>query len=93
MKLSLIVPLYNEEENLENNIKLFYDYFKKQDFNFEIILINDGSKDKTGTIAAKLESNLPEIRLYSYEKNKGKAYGSRIHMHAFRKLSFRCPRT
>ena len=47
MKLSLVVPCYNEEDNVEK----FYDEVKKSFLgkieNYEIIFVNDGSKDKT----------------------------------------------
>ena len=47
MKLSLVVPCYNEQDNVE----LFYEEtvkaFKGKDFDYEFVFVNDGSRDKT----------------------------------------------
>ena len=72
MQLSVIGPVYNEEENLEKNIKEFDAYLNKQNFDFEIIIVNDGSTDKTKEIAKKLTELLPEVKLLSKEINQGK---------------------
>ena len=68
---SLFVPCYNEESCLEINIKKIYSVLKnyqkkKKKFMFEIIIINDCSKDKTKEIAEKL-SKIKEIRAINYE--------------------------
>lgn len=64
MKSSLIIPAYNEEEALPLVIE---EYMDKVD---EIIVIDDGSSDKTYDIAKKYEKN--NLKLYKHEKNKGK---------------------
>jgi len=69
--ISILVPAYNEEESLENTInaliKTEYPAGKR-----EIIIINDGSKDKTAEIAQKLANRHKEIVLLN-KKNSGKA--------------------
>jgi glycosyltransferase involved in cell wall biosynthesis len=73
--LSVIVPCYNEEEN----IKDFYDelmknevYFKDHDVDLEIIYVNDGSKD--GTVAKVKELNALDkrVHLINFSRNFGK---------------------
>eukprot|EP00834_Sanchytrium_tribonematis_P005243 NODE_304_length_10309_cov_0.478355.p7 type:complete len:205 gc:universal NODE_304_length_10309_cov_0.478355:996-1610(+) len=54
MKLSILLPTYNEKENLPIIVLLLIRTFKKHNFDYEIIIIDDGSPDGTGDIAEKL---------------------------------------
>lgn len=68
---SLFVPCYNEENCLETNIKKIYSVLKKyqkecKKFRFEIIIVNDCSRDKTKKIANEL-AKIKEIRAIHYE--------------------------
>ncbi len=57
----IIIPAYNEEENILNTYKTIIDYNNKNNTNYDIIVINDGSKDKTELV---LEDNhIPHIQL------------------------------
>ena len=73
-KISIIVPCYNEEKALP----LFYDELTKHllefpdTVEFEIILVNDGSKDNTFTIIKKLAMNDSRIKYISFSRNFGK---------------------
>ena len=71
--ISIIVPCYNEEESL----RLFHTAVKKTekmmpDCRFEILLINDGSKDKTVEVMRELAAEDPEVSYYSFSRNFGK---------------------
>ena len=71
-KISLVVPCYNEQEV----IKLFYAEIQKikKDFKnveFEIIFVNDGSKDKTLNLMRELSKN-DDVRYVSFSRNFGK---------------------
>lgn len=47
-KLSIVIPSYNEEPNLRKGVlTTVYDYLKKQDYPYEVVLVDDGSRDKT----------------------------------------------
>lgn len=61
MKVLLIVPSYNEEENVLNNYKKILEYNKNNKIKYDIIIINDGSKDKTEEIC--IENKIPHISL------------------------------
>lgn len=61
MKILLIIPSYNEEDNVLNNYNKIVDYNKKNDTKYEAIIINDGSVDKTEEICVK--NNIPHVRL------------------------------
>ena len=75
MKLSLVVPCYNEEENIELFYKEVVKTFKKS-FKYEIIFINDGSKDKTISILKELyKSKKENIKIVNLSRNFGKESG------------------
>ena len=61
MKILLIIPAYNEEENILRVIKKINDYNSKNDFKLDYIVINDGSKDNTLKILK--ENNINHINL------------------------------
>ena len=66
--LSIIVPLYNSEKHLLHLIKMFQEQTTK--YQFELILVNDGSKDKTRDILAEVEGKVPFVRVIN-QKNGG----------------------
>jgi len=72
MKLSVIFPAYNEEKRIPKTLRLTYDYLKKQDYQSEILVVNDGSKDKTAEVVNDLKIEIPILRLIDNENNKGK---------------------
>lgn len=76
--LSVIIPLYNEQGRLRKLIDI-YKYLDKQQFTYEVILINDGSTDNTLKILNKL-SNGFKFTLISYGKNRGKGFAVKTGM-------------
>lgn len=69
--ISIALPCYNEEVILKANIATVVDYLKSKDFKYdwEIVIINDGSKDKTGEIADELASQDAHIRVIHHPIN------------------------
>lgn len=68
MKLSIVMPVYNEEATLETIVaKVQATPFEK-----EIILVDDGSKDRSREIMAQLEKDHDNIRCFYHEQNQGK---------------------
>ena len=61
MKVLLVIPSYNEEENVLNNYNKIIEYNRKNKTNYDAIIINDGSKDKTEEICIK--NAIPHISL------------------------------
>ena len=76
--LSVIVPCYNEEENIYKNIlkmsKIISGFYN----NYEIICVNDGSKDNTKKELTKASKKDKKIKLISYDENKGKGYALKV---------------
>ncbi|MCA9633547.1 MAG: glycosyltransferase family 2 protein [Myxococcales bacterium] len=69
ISLSVVIPAYNEEQNLAANLPRALDTLRRMVGTFELILINDCSKDKTGAIADELAEEHPELRVFHNEKN------------------------
>lgn len=67
--ITVIVPCYNEEAILKTNTKIIYDYLLKSGLDFEILIINDGSSDRTGEMADELEKELDRIRVIHHPCN------------------------
>ncbi len=73
--LSVIVPCYNEEENVPYFYEEFLknkDFFDKEGIDFEIIYVDDGSKDNTASRVKELRSKDERVRLLSFSRNFGK---------------------
>lgn len=74
--LSVIIPAYNEENRLFDTLKEIDSYLRRQDYNYEIIVVNDGSKDKTCQVVENLkdEAKIANLRLIDNKENHGKGY-------------------
>ncbi|OGU57597.1 MAG: hypothetical protein A2X64_09105 [Ignavibacteria bacterium GWF2_33_9] len=69
MKISIVIPAYNEEFRLPNSIKILLEFTAKRKEEFEIIIVDDGSKDNTVGVAKNFGNSISVISL---EKNSGK---------------------
>ncbi len=67
--LSLIIPAYNEAERIDISLEKIINYLEKQPYSYEILLVDDGSSDKTIELASKYK---PKINIIGYENNRGK---------------------
>lgn len=72
MKLSVIVPCYNEEEVIEETYKRLKDVMEKNDVEtYELLFVNDGSSDKTLEILTKLALEDKNVKIISFSRNFG----------------------
>ena len=67
-ELSIIIPCYNCEETLELAVE---SCLSQGLVNFEVILVDDGSKDKTKDVMSLLKGKHKEVKVFYHEKNKG----------------------
>ncbi len=74
--LSVILPAYNEEALISDTISHVMSILSSWMQDFEVIVVNDGSKDRTGEIVADLEAYDRRIRLMNHPVNKG--YGAAL---------------
>jgi glycosyltransferase involved in cell wall biosynthesis len=74
--LSLVLPAYNEEENIGEVTRQSLATLPRFTDNFEIIIVDDGSRDRTARIASELARDDPRVRLIRHERNRG--YGAAL---------------
>lgn len=74
--LSVFFPLFNEEGNVENTVDKAVKVLEELKLDYEIILVNDGSKDNTGKVIDRLAQENPHIRAIHHNKNLG--YGEAL---------------
>ena len=74
-ELSLFLPCYNEEKNLQNTFDQVQPIINKVANNWEIVIINDGSKDNTGKVATEIKKKFPKnVKIITHPQNRG--YGA-----------------
>jgi glycosyltransferase involved in cell wall biosynthesis len=74
--LSIFFPCYNEQENVTRSVEQAISVLNKLDLDYEIIIVNDGSADKTGQIADEFSRKNNKIKAVHHPKNLG--YGSAL---------------
>lgn len=73
MDISVIVPLYNEEESLPDLHAWIKRVMDENKFTYEIIFVNDGSTDKSWKVIEELASKNPEVHGIKFRRNYGKS--------------------
>lgn len=73
MDISVVIPLYNEEESLPELVEWITKVMNANNFSHEIILIDDGSNDNSWNIIEKLKQNYDSIHGIMFRRNYGKA--------------------
>ncbi len=74
MKLSVIIPAYNEEKRLPKTLIATGKFLEKQNYDYEIIVVSDGSKDKTVEVANNLKKEVENLRVIDNKENHGKGW-------------------
>ncbi|MDP3792694.1 MAG: glycosyltransferase family 2 protein [bacterium] len=74
MSLSVVIPAYNEDKRIGETIKSIDEYLRRQNYEYEIIVVNDGSNDGTVRLVRDLEPEIKGLRLIDNKENHGKGY-------------------
>lgn len=69
--VSIVIPAYNEEAIVRNNLRIFYRYMEglEDAYDWEILLVNDGSIDKTGSLAGEFARKNPRLKVIHHIVN------------------------
>ncbi|MBO5987211.1 MAG: glycosyltransferase family 2 protein [Lachnospiraceae bacterium] len=73
--LSVVLPAYNEEQNIANTVKTLSDLFEAEKTDYELIFVSDGSKDKTFAEIEKAAKENQRIKGVEFSRNFGKEAG------------------
>ena len=73
MDISVVIPLYNEEESLPELCEWIARVMKQNNFSYEVILIDDGSKDGSWNIVESIGKQNPNIKGIRFRRNYGKS--------------------
>lgn len=71
--ISVIIPLYNEEESLRELVSWIEKVMQQHHYSYEIIMIDDGSKDDSWKVIASLAEKNPQVRGFKFKRNYGKS--------------------
>lgn len=74
--LSVVIPVHNEEECIENTIRVFNEALLHDNINHELLVVNDHSSDKTVEILERLKKEIKELRFIDNDSSMG--FGSAI---------------
>jgi glycosyltransferase involved in cell wall biosynthesis len=75
--LSIIIPSYNEEARLPESLKRIANYIQSQRPNTEVIVVDDGSTDRTAAVVELFRGKIPSLILLSNGVNRGKGFSVR----------------
>jgi dolichyl-phosphate beta-glucosyltransferase len=70
--VSVVIPAYNEERRLGLTLSGWLDYLSGQQYAFEIVVVDDGSTDNTGSVVSDLAQRWPAIQFHRLPRNQGK---------------------
>jgi dolichol-phosphate mannosyltransferase len=83
MKLSIVLPAYNEEGSIEETLITLYAKLQEEKINHEIIVINDNSKDNTLEIITKIQEFIPTLVVHTNYGPNGFGYAIRYGLERF----------
>ncbi len=75
-RLSVVLPAYNEEPNVERVVREVVAHLDGLGLDYELIVVDDGSADRTGELLDRLQAELPRLRPQHHAKNRG--YGAAL---------------
>jgi dolichyl-phosphate beta-glucosyltransferase len=78
--ISIVIPAFEEQARLGDSLGKILSYIKENTLDAELIVVDDGSGDKTAEIARGSCAEFPEIKtdVIRYEKNRGKGYAVKM---------------
>lgn len=78
--VSVVIPAYNEEKRLPHTLRATIAYLSKQLYTWELVVVDDGSRDGTAALVQEAAQQDNRVRLLEYGQNHGKGYAVRYGM-------------
>lgn len=78
--LSVVIPAYNEAKRLPKTLDAVLTYLRRQPYTWEVLIVNDGSKDGTADAVRAVMIHESRLKLLQYGDNRGKGYAVRYGM-------------
>ena len=75
MDFSIVIPFYNEEDNVEEVVSGIDAVLADRDIQYEIVAVDNGSFDNTGKILGQLRESIPNLKILRIEENQGYGWG------------------
>jgi len=75
--ISIIIAAYNEENRIGPSLSKISEYCVTNQMDYEMIVVDDGSSDRTVKVVTELIPNIPKLKVISYSPNMGKGYALR----------------
>lgn len=82
--LSVLIPAHNEEGRIESTVRLFAATLDRERIDYEILVVNDNSRDATEAILQRLQAELPRVRYIDNPPPNGFGFAVRYGLAAFR---------
>ena len=79
-RLSVVVPAYNEEDRIQRTLERLFEYYEAQDYDYDVVVVSDGSTDRTNAIVSSFASTHPKFSLLESQPNHGKGFVVRTGM-------------
>jgi glycosyltransferase involved in cell wall biosynthesis len=73
MDISIVIPLFNEEESLPELLRWIKEVMDNNKFSYEVVMVDDGSKDKSWKVVQDLKTDYPFIKAVKFRRNYGKS--------------------
>lgn len=84
MKLSIVIPAYNEEGSIAETVQTLYDTLLREHIPHEVVVTNDNSKDNTALILETLQQQIPTLVYYTNQGPNGFGYAVRYGLERFK---------
>lgn len=75
--LSIVLPAYNEQDNIAEAVECAFNFLKKRNLSGEVVVVDDGSTDKTVNVLSGLKKSHKNLIVICHEKNMG--YGAAVY--------------
>lgn len=75
--ISIVIAAFNEEKRIAPSLQRIHEFLRGRKTEYEIIVVDDGSRDRTTQMVAELARSIPGLGVIRYEKNRGKGFALR----------------